>query len=167
MFKFFFLPVPKVRVKVRRYEVTGETSFPTESALAEVFERCPVSLSQLMFFRLKQSFLHESEGLSASPGSNICLWHIEVELRKGNKKCKTYFSWGAWDKTSKCGGGGIKVERDPFFAGGPGGSHNFNMRSGVRSAVMALIPCLMVGVSTLKGQSLCVSLETPSHRVKL
>lgn len=124
-------------------------------------------LSQLMFFRLKQSFLHESEGLSASPGSNICLWHIEVELRKGNKKCKTYFSCGAWDRTSKCGGGGRKVERDPFFAGGPAGSHNFDMRSGVRSAVMALIPCLMVGVSTLKGQSLCVSLETPSHRVKL
>lgn len=46
-------------------------------------------------------------------------------------------------------------------------THHFNRRSSVCSVVMALIPCCMVGVSTLKGQSLCVSLETPRSWIKL
>lgn len=86
---------------------------------------------------------------------------------KETRSAKPILAAGRETEHQNVEGGGRKVERDPFFAGGPADSHNFDMRSGVRSAVMALILCLMVGVSTLKGQSLCVSLETPSHRVKL
>lgn len=53
-----------------------------------------------------------------------------------------------------------------LFTGAPQ-PHHFNTGSSVYSLVMALIPCYMVGVSTLKGQSLCVSLETPSSWIKL
>lgn len=101
---YVFLPVPKVRVKVRRYKVTGETSFPTESASAEVFAHCSISLSQLMFFRLKQSFLHESEGLSVSPGSNIC-GILRLSYGKETRSAKPILAAGRETKHQNVEGG--------------------------------------------------------------
>lgn len=125
---------------------------------------CPVCVSQLIFLRLYQSFLHESKDVSALTGSNNFRWHIEVGLGRGNKKCKPILAAGhetkKWKWKKKC----MKWASLCWWSRH---SHYFNTRSSVCSVVTALIPCSMVGVSTLKGQSLCVSLETPSYQVKL
>lgn len=98
--------------------------FSQRVILAEVFVLCIVS--QLMFFTVKQSLLQGSKDPSAFfVGSNIQLWHIEVELRKGNEKCKPILAVGHETKhqnEAECGeeaGGGLVGERG--WGGGGGG----------------------------------------------
>lgn len=126
-------------------------------------------ISSLLCFRLYQLFLHESKDVSAFPGLNNFLWHIEVGLwGETANKCKLllvavpFFRLKYKNKNVPY----IKMKH-PSLCWWSRQSHHFNMRSCVYSVVTASIPRCMVGVSILKGQSLCVSLETPSSWIKL
>lgn len=72
-----------------------------------------------MFFTIKQSLLRGSKPpVCLFTGSNIQLWHIEVELRKGNKERKPILATGHETKhqnEAECGeeegGGGLGGKR--------------------------------------------------------
>lgn len=127
--------------------MTAETCFPSESfwlkslcsapSLSWCFSQssnhsCKEAKTHLLFCRLKYP--------------TVAYWGRVTERKQG---VQTYFSRGPWDKTSKWSrvwgggwwrrlrweeGGGwaeffLSTKRSSFFAGGPAGSHNFNMRS--------------------------------------
>lgn len=79
--------------------ITRRTCFLTKSVR--------LSVSQMIFCRFYPYPLHECRFVSAFTASSNFLWHFEVELGAGNKKCKPILAAGNETRNDN----GIKIRK--------------------------------------------------------